>query len=290
LTGDGPLFQFRTVHRNWKTTALAAAIIAGAGPALGAQIPATRDTTHRSSKHLFTLDDAALGAAFAGLTIAMFPTDEEAAEHLPQSSAPHGRFDSGVATGIELLADPGSLIIGSSMYAIGRLTHHRELADVGLHGTESIVVGSGITALLKGLAGRSRPYASHGIDPRDWKFGGGFGNADRTSFPSGHTTTAFAAASALTSEVSRLYPREAWIAGPILYSGATAVGISRMYHNKHWASDVALGAAIGTFSGIKIVRYSHSHPGNPVDRKLLDVIVAPNGMGGGIAGISIPLR
>ena len=279
------------MNRTWKSRAAAVAVVVTvAGSPLNAQIRATPDTASRASKHLFTLDDAALGAAFAGLTIAMFPTDEEAAEHLPQASSPHGRFDSGVATGFELLADPGSLIIGSSMYAIGRLTHHRELADVGLHGTESIVVGTGITALLKGLAGRARPYASRGIDPRDWKFGGGFTSADRTSFPSGHTTAAFAAASALTSEVSRLYPREAWIAGPILYSGATAVGLSRMYHNKHWASDVALGAAIGTFSGIKIVRYSHSHPGNPVDRRLLDVIVAPNGAGGGIAEISIPLR
>jgi membrane-associated phospholipid phosphatase len=68
------------------------------------------------------------------------------------------------------------------------------------------------------------------------------------------------------------------------------VGVSRMYHNKHWASDVALGAAIWTFSGIKIVRYSHNHPGNPVDRRLLDVIVAPNGFRGGIAEISVPLR
>ncbi len=42
-----------------------------------------------------------------------------------------------------------------------------------------------------------------------------------------------------------------------------------MYHNAHWASDVALGAGIGTFSGLKVVRYNHSHPKNRLDRLLL---------------------
>ena len=44
-----------------------------------------------------------------------------------------------------------------------------------------------------------------------------------------------------------------------MYGGATLVGLSRMYNNAHWASDVTLGAAIGTFSGIKVVRFNHSH-------------------------------
>ena len=72
-----------------------------------------------------------------------------------------------------------------------------------------------------------------------------------------------------------------------MYGGATLVGLSRMYHNKHWASDVALGAAIGTFSGLKIVRYSHNHPGNPVDRRLLSAMVQPNGNGGELVGLSL---
>ena len=84
-----------------------------------------------------------------------------------------------------------------------------------------------------------------------------------------------------------MYPHMTWIAGPALYGGATMVGLSRMYHNKHWASDVALGAAIGTFSGIKIVRYSHNHPDNPVDRRMLGIIVEPDGEGGELAGVTL---
>ncbi len=69
-----------------------------------------------------------------------------------------------------------------------------------------------------------------------------------------------------------MWPKYTWYVAPVLYGGATLVGLSRMYHNKHWASDVVLGAAIGTFSGLKVVRYSHAHPDNPVDKVLLRAI------------------
>jgi hypothetical protein len=73
-----------------------------------------------------------------------------------------------------------------------------------------------------------------------------------------------------------------------MYGGATLVGLSRMYHNKHWASDVALGAAIGTFSGLKVVRYSHTHPDNKVDRVMLHAVIAPDGHGGSYLGFALP--
>ena len=57
------------------------------------------------------------------------------------------------------------------------------------------------------------------------------------------------------------------------------IGLSRLYNDKHWASDVVMGAGIGTFSGIKIVRYNHTHPGNRVDRWLLSPRVRPAGDG-----------
>jgi len=73
-----------------------------------------------------------------------------------------------------------------------------------------------------------------------------------------------------------------------MYGGATMVGLSRMYHNKHWASDVALGAAIGTFSGQKTIQYLHARPRNWVDRVLLGTSIGPAPNGGLAFGWSLP--
>jgi membrane-associated phospholipid phosphatase len=42
-----------------------------------------------------------------------------------------------------------------------------------------------------------------------------------------------------------------------------------MYNNAHWASDVIVGAAIGSFVGWKVARYSHEHPTNNIDNFFL---------------------
>jgi hypothetical protein len=72
-----------------------------------------------------------------------------------------------------------------------------------------------------------------------------------------------------------------------MYGGATLIGLSRMYDNHHWASDVVLGAAIGTFAGRKIVRFHHSHPGNDIDRILLGATILPDGQGGAVVALTL---
>jgi membrane-associated phospholipid phosphatase len=165
------------------------------------------------------------------------------------------------------VADPGSVVIGISMYAYGRLAKDERAADLGLHGTEALVIGAVTGTLLKGLFGRERPYVKR--DPHSYKFGRGFGTERYRSFPSGHTIAAFAAAAAVTSETSGWWNSSEWYIGPLMYGGATLVGASRIYNNRHWASDVVTGALIGTMAGLKVVRYSHAHPTNAVDRWLL---------------------
>ena len=247
-----------------------------------------RDTAH-AERHqtLFTYRDAILAAGFAGLTVAMFPLDKNIARQIRQDSTFNG-FTQSSAVGFETISSPGAYVIGGGLYLVGRFAKKPDLADLGWHGTEAVLLANGLTGFLKGTLGRSRPFVSNDTNPRDFRFGGGFSSSDRQSFPSGHTTTAFAAAAAVTSEIRRLHPKALPYVATVMYGGATLVGLSRMYHNKHWASDVALGAAVGTFSGLKVVRYSHAHPDNKLDRVILKTVIAPDGRGGGYLGFSLP--
>ena len=241
--------------------------------ALGQQIIPPPDTTHAAP--LFNGRDVIRAVGFAGLTVAMFPLDRSIARRLTNERSKANRFLNGSSKGVEYIADPGSIVIGTGLYLFGRYTSHKGIEDLGWHGTEAVLLGGATAWLLKGLTGRARPFVTGDTTAHDFKFGGGFGNADRQSFPSGHTTAAFAAAAAVTSEAERGWPGHFWLVAPAMFGGASLVGLSRMYHDKHWASDVALGAAIGTFSGLKVVRYSHEHPRNRLDRAILGVEASP---------------
>ena len=67
-----------------------------------------------------------------------------------------------------------------------------------------------------------------------------------TSFPSGHTATAFAFAAGASAELPVLAPALLPLAG--------AVGYSRVHTGVHYPSDVAAGAAIGIGSGLLATR------------------------------------
>jgi hypothetical protein len=64
------------------------------------------------------------------------------------------------------------------------------------------------------------------------------------SFPSGHTSTAFASAEFLRYEYKDVSP---WY-GVAGYTAAAATGMLRMYNNKHWFGDVVAGAGFGIAS------------------------------------------
>lgn len=65
-----------------------------------------------------------------------------------------------------------------------------------------------------------------------------------TSFPSGHTATAFVAAEFLFQE----YGDKSFWYGIGGYTVATATGILRVYNNAHWFSDIIAGAGFGILS------------------------------------------
>jgi membrane-associated phospholipid phosphatase len=71
------------------------------------------------------------------------------------------------------------------------------------------------------------------------------------SLPSAHATASFAAATAM----SRIAPRR----GPVLYTGAALMALTRPYLGMHYPSDVVVGAALGTALG-KLMPGMDDHP------------------------------
>ncbi|MFN2400448.1 MAG: phosphatase PAP2 family protein [Gemmatimonadaceae bacterium] len=226
---------------------------------------------------LFEARDALFMGGVGVATLAIAPFDKEFADYL-QGDPQARRFLRRMFFAVERIALPGAFIIGGGLYGAGKLSGNDEMADVGLHGTEAIVIGLAVTSVIKFSAGRARPYVNR-EDPYNFKFMRGLGKEEYRSFPSGHTLIAFAAASAVTDESSRFWPEAQWLLGPVLYGGAALVGVSRMYNNKHWASDVIMGGAIGVFSGLKVVKYHHSRPRNRIDRWLLGVSIGHDEFG-----------
>jgi undecaprenyl-diphosphatase len=103
-------------------------------------------------------------------------------------------------------------------------------------GIESFVTN----ALVKSLFRRVRPAA-----PRDLDLPAGMHRPITSSFPSGHATSAFCAATLLG-------PGNA--TAPAWYAAATLVAASRVYVRLHHASDAAAGAALGVALGILLRR------------------------------------
>jgi len=217
---------------------------------------------------LFTGKDAILLGAFTIGTALVAPIDMRIANRLQDSATQANRFLGTAATGFRLLGDPGSFITGTGVYLIGRAGGNRRVAALGLHSVESILIADVLGGGIKLLVGRQRPFVDV-KNPYNFQLWRGFSGDRYRSFPSGHTITAFAFASTVTRESQFWWPHAAWYVGTVFYGGASLVGLSRIYNNQHWASDVVAGAAMGTIVGLKVVEYTHSHPGNHIDRELI---------------------
>jgi membrane-associated phospholipid phosphatase len=241
-------------------------------------VNAQTDTTHQRS--LFTWRDGILAGGFVVATVAIRPLDLRAQAALQSKPRQQSTIYHVSAAGFRTIAVPGAFIIGATMYATGRLSHSERLAELGLHGTEALLIGEGVGSVMKDVLGRARPYADTAPNPNDWQVFRGFKHGESyRSFPSGHTVAGFAAAAAVSAETSVWWPHAIYVIGPTMYGGAALIGLSRMYENRHWASDVIMGAAIGTFAGTKVVRYHRTHPGNRIDRWLLNASVSPSDLG-----------
>ncbi len=124
---------------------------------------------------------------------------------------------------------------GSSIITLGAglIKKDKLLQEKGLEIFASVAISSTAGFLLKRMVNRSRPFADYAfIDPykKDTDY----------SFPSNHTTAAFATATSLSINFKKWY-----VAVPA-YTWAGLVGYSRMHLGVHYATDVFAGAILGS--------------------------------------------
>ena len=122
---------------------------------------------------------------------------------------------------------------------------------------EAVSIAGALNVGVKYLAGRQRPYAYYDRqpfydDPND----------RNVSFYSGHTSMAFASATAAgTVYLMRGYKGAGWALGGGL-ALATFTGYLRIGADKHWFTDVVVGAAVGGLVGWAVPYLFHRADGS----------------------------
>ncbi|MEO0222611.1 MAG: phosphatase PAP2 family protein [candidate division WOR-3 bacterium] len=134
------------------------------------------------------------------------------------------------------------LVVSSAWVLLGVYGYvKRDTAIINLSkaGILGFVVSGGSVVALKVLFGRARPYLNKG----PYEFSPFNLEDDYNSLPSGHTAVAFSVAGVVWRRVNNKFVRFSSIAL------ATSVGLARIYLNRHWLSDVILGAGLGFTTG-----------------------------------------
>lgn len=232
------------------------------------------DTVAGRHTDIFSGRDAITAAIFVLGTVAIMPLDRHIAVESQRPSLQNNSALNHTTTVFRVLGEPGSIVVAGATYIYGRTENSPRSAELGLRTLESIGAAGVTSLLIKGIAGRARPFVVSDTNPHDYQAGRGFHDDKYTSFPSGHVTTAFAAASAASEEISYLWPHASHLWTPLLFTSASLVGVARIYEDKHWASDVVAGAAVGTLVSRIVVRYARAHPHNAIDRLLLPIGVS----------------
>ena len=123
----------------------------------------------------------------------------------------------------------------------GEIAGDRKLKGTVLKAGAAIALATGVTSSLKYTLGRIRPDAAGGhLEFRPF--------SGAASFPSGHTTAAFAVATTIADATS-----DSW-SDYLLYTAATLTAVARVNDDRHWLTDVMVGGLIGHYSARYITR------------------------------------
>lgn len=189
--------------------------------------------------------------AATGVTAVAFIFDNDIRDRLAETKS-----DS-----LDTAAEGGSLVghplvhlgVAGLFYGGGVIAESPRYRDIGLMLGEAALLADVSSFVLKQAVGRARPETGRGRNSfRPFQF-----EDDYDSFPSMHTASSFAMASVLAGTSESLTVKV------LSYSTALFVGFSRLYEDKHWASDVIMGAAVGELCG-RVVMNSRVREGTGI--------------------------
>ncbi len=160
----------------------------------------------------------------------------------------------------------GAQYEGITLVALGTygfLFKNEKIQTTTLLATQAYITSSVMQSLIKKITGRQRPSYYDPIEQEaEPKFRGPFhrpfmdanGSKMSSSFPSGHAALAFAAATVYALEF-----KDRPLVPIISYTTASLIGLSRITQNRHWATDILAGAALGHLIGRQVVNNYHRY-------------------------------
>ena len=171
--------------------------------------------------------------------MALFTTDritgDEIAESDGQVKASRFISHAGSVYGISAVA--------TAFYLVGRKTNDARARETGILTAEALIDSLIVSGALKEITQRARPAAGR---ERSEFFDGG------NSFPSGHSTQAWAAATVIANEY-----HDKKLVQVAAYGIASAVSVARVTGQKHYISDVLVGSVAGLAIGQYVYRTHH---------------------------------
>ena len=133
--------------------------------------------------------------------------------------------------------------VAGAFYFIGRAKNDSRARETGLLSAEAMINSIIVEGALKEITQRARPL--DGIERSEFFDGG-------SSFPSGHSTQAWAVATVIANEYK--HRPAVQIAA---YGIASAISVARFTGHKHYISDVVAGSALGYGIGKFVFKAHH---------------------------------
>lgn len=190
-------------------------------------------------KHMPRRNSVYWVAGGGALALAVHPADQDVNARLVNRA--DGLWKPGHIIG----STPVMLGGSAAAYLFGRATGRSRLQHLGMDEIEATLLAEGVSEGIKVAVRRQRPQQIDGQQSHTY------------SFPSGHAMLTFAGATVLQQHLG-------YRAAIPTYLVASYVAVSRLHDNRHYASDVVFGAAMGIVVGRSVTFHGRNFYASPM--------------------------